>query len=107
MNIFDAVTENDVNQINYLLQKGVDPNVCEDDAHITPLHFAAQNNALEAAQLLITAGADPTHQTKEGDTPLDIAKSYKHKEMINLLTKLIYKPFDLNLKDTKVGDSDI
>ena len=64
MNIFDAITKNDVNQINYLLQMGMDPSICEDDACISPLHFTAQNNSLEAAQLLITAGADPTNQTE-------------------------------------------
>jgi len=92
MNIIDAVIENKVDRIRYLLARGVDPNGCEDDANVSLLDFAAQHGSLEAAQLLITAGADPGHQTEDGETPLDTARLCKHEDMINLLTKLTHSP---------------
>ena len=55
--LIQAVIENDVDSVNHLLNQGVDPNHCLDHAHVTPLHYAAQNNSLEVIPLLVEAGA--------------------------------------------------
>jgi ankyrin repeat protein len=39
-----------------------------------PLHEAAWGGALEAAKLLVEAGADPGRRNAEGQTPLDLAR---------------------------------
>jgi ankyrin repeat protein len=85
-----VVLANDIEEVKNLLQQGADPNFSEDKAKITPLHFAAQNNFLEIAILLIAAGAMLDARTvPEGETPLDIAKNQPqetHAEMVALLT---------------------
>ena len=88
MDFLRAVIEDNAEQVKYLIEQGCDPKIGEDEAQITPLHFAAQNNALETAQMLIAAGADPKQQTEEGATPLDVAKLHNHQEMVKLLNKV-------------------
>jgi ankyrin repeat protein len=63
-------------------------NVCQGDNNgWTPLHFAAQNQAVEIAELLINAGAFVDAQDMHGNTPLSKAVfSYRGDgRLINLL----------------------
>lgn len=86
--LIDAVIDNDVMRVHQLLTPDgdIDPNGTLDEAGITPLHYAAQNNALEVIPLLIEAGADPDVKTHpEGDTPLTIAILHNHQRVIELL----------------------
>lgn len=86
MQLIKAVIHNDVSLLKALLSAGENPNQCLDDAKVTPLHFAAQHNAVDVVPLLITAGADIHAKTvPDGQTPLDIAKLCGHKNMIELL----------------------
>ena len=86
--IVDAVIENDVKLVQQLLDEGADPNLILDEAHVVPLHFAAQNNALEVVPLLVKAGANLHAKIlPEGMTPLDVAKLHGHADMIKLLEK--------------------
>jgi len=92
VNLIEAIIHQDVNAVRQLLEQGVNPNACQDNANVTPLHFAALHNALEIVPLLITAGANLHAQTyPEGQTPLDIAKLHKHQDMVKLLS-------DFNMK---------
>ena len=50
----------------------------------TPLHIAAENNSVPAAQLLIQSGAKVMPRDEKGRTPLDMAQST---EMIRLLKR--------------------
>ena len=86
MRLIKAIIHKDSSTVRELLSAGENPNQCLDSAKITPLHFAAQHNALDIIPLLITAGAD-IHATTvpDGQTPLDIAKLQGHQEMISLL----------------------
>ncbi len=86
MRLIKAVIHKDSALVRALLSAGENPNYCLDAAKLTPLHFAAQHNALEIVPLLITAGAN-IHATTvpDGQTPLDIAKILGHQEMITLL----------------------
>ncbi len=86
MNLIDAILNEDPEQVKQLLAEGADPNASQDRAKITPLHFAAQRNALNIVPLLIEAGAHLNAQTyPEGDTPIQIAQLHGHINMVNLL----------------------
>lgn len=84
--LIDAVIENDVELVNKILNKGFNPNQALDAAHVTPLHFAAQNGALEVIPLLVEAGADICACTQpEGQTPLDVALLHNHDHVVQVL----------------------
>jgi len=94
--LIEAIIDSDFDSIRTLLQRGVDPNGYLDDAKLRPLHFAAQYNALEAAKLLITAGADISACTEpDRETPLAVAKLYNHKKFVDLLVRYVKKPHEL------------
>lgn len=99
MDLIEAVVNNDIEEVKLLLEQGADPNVTLDEAELTPLHFAAQNNAVEIAELLFTAGADLDSETDEGQTPLDVAREFRHEEMIKLLVRLKHKGGDTGASD--------
>lgn len=84
--LIDAIIIGDQPQVIALLGQKTDPNATLDCASVTPLHFAAQNNRVDIAKLLIQAGAKTDAQTEpDGETPLDIAKIHEHQRMISLL----------------------
>jgi len=86
MNLIDAVVKNDTRAVSKLLANGIDPNIIEDEANVTPLHYAAQNNSLEAALKLIIAGARVNAVTEDGYIPLDIAVLNGSKHIIKPLS---------------------
>ena len=53
---------------------------------LTPLHYAAYENSLQVAQLLIDNGANKNIKDIEGrKKPIDYARSRGHSEMVALL----------------------
>ena len=69
----DAAQQGDTAAIRTLLKEKVDVNVAHGDG-MTPLHWAAFNDDLDVATLLISAGASPKATTRVGAiTPLLIA----------------------------------
>lgn len=88
MDLIDAVLNNDAEQVKELLEQGIDPNVTDDWANVTPLHYAAFNNSLEIAALLIAAGAKINiRDSIDNETPLDVAKAQGHHKMVQLLMR--------------------
>ena len=85
--LLDAVIANNAARTRSLLEQGADPNFSEDQAHLTPLHFAAFYNAASVVSLLLVAGADVSLKDRESDTPLDIAKRFGHHEIVTLLER--------------------
>lgn len=90
MELFEAVTANDVIGVMRLLEKGVDPNQYNVELHYSVLHYAVQTNALDVVMLLVTAGADLNTLTEENLSVYDLASLYQHEEMLNLLLKLAH-----------------
>ncbi len=69
----DAAQRGDTQAVRALLKEKVDVNAAQGDG-MTPLHWAAFNDDLDAATLLISAGASPRATTRVGAiTPLLIA----------------------------------
>lgn len=88
MELFEAVSANDVMRVASLLEKGADPNQYDNETHYRALHYAVQCNAMDVVLLLITAGADLDVMTEENLTVFDIASLYQYEEMLSLLLKL-------------------
>lgn len=85
--LVEAVIKDDHSTVQILLKEGVDPNGYIDRDQLTPLFFAAQNNAVKSAFLLMAAGADPNHYCISAEmTPLDVATLNNHSQMIRLLS---------------------
>lgn len=72
--------------LEYLIAQGADLNATNRSG-FTPLHHAVENNAVEAAQLLLQAGADKTIPTKRGVLPIETAKHIGNKVLVKLLEK--------------------
>lgn len=84
--LIDAVIIDDEKQVKNLLLRGVDPNGYEDSAKITPLHYAALNNSINSARLLIEAGSNIFAKTDlEEYTPFGLARLYENKIFIYML----------------------
>ncbi len=72
--IFQAAHENDLESLRSLLSEAtaVDP-----ETGWTALHYAAEQNSAEAAQMLLDAGAAADARTPHGETPLHLASGEK------------------------------
>ncbi len=69
-----AAGKGDTPSVVALLKAGTNPN-CLDVDKWTPLHWAARNNSLDAAKVLLAHGADVNTENKGGRTPLAYAKN--------------------------------
>jgi ankyrin repeat protein len=58
------------------------------DGRGTPLHEAARTGAAPIVRILLKAGAAPTARDANGQTPLDLAKSHQHDEVVDLLRSI-------------------
>lgn len=86
LTLINAVIANDADTVNELLNAGIDPNDVLDEANITPLHYAAQNDSLLVVPLLIEAGADLYALTEpEGLTPLELAIMHGNYQVTQIL----------------------
>lgn len=57
--------------IEHLLRLGLSVHQCKPHCGETPLHWAARGQSLEAARVLLAAGADPQQEDKWGAKPID------------------------------------
>jgi ankyrin repeat protein len=94
--MIDAILKDDPKTVHELLHHGVDPNICLDQHHITPLHFAAQNNALHVVPLLISAGAHLNALTEPGGyRAIEVAALQGHLQMVSLLSAVDNESFQI------------
>ena len=92
LKLTDAVKTDDAAAVKALLLKKADVNAVEADGS-TALHWAAQHNNIEIANLLLAAGAKVSAATRYKITPLSIAATNGNAAMI---TRLIEAGADPN-----------
>ena len=86
LRLIEAVKKGDARAVRSLLQQHVDVNAAEPDGS-TALHWAAQQDSLPLAELLIAAGADVKAATRHGITPLALACTNGDAALIERLLK--------------------
>src|SRR5438552_4122042 len=84
--LVDAAKKADLTTVRALLRQHLDVNASEADGS-TALHWAAQQDNLEMAGLLIGAGADVKAATRYGVTPLLLASMNGNAAIIEVLLK--------------------
>lgn len=102
--------EGNVEEVQNLLNKGVNPNANSYETSIrvgtidiatTPLCVAAENGTKDVVKLLLDAGAEPNIADGYGDTPLYSATKKNHTDVVKLLLNAGVEP---NVAD-KYGDT--
>ena len=83
--IFEAVYLNDLDSIESLLSHDLALVDSRDEAHMTPLHRAAENGQLEVVELLLVHGANVNANNADNHTPL--RRTYHHKEVADVLLR--------------------
>jgi ankyrin repeat protein len=86
-----VVREKTYAMLNYLLQKGCNPNISNEDGE-TPLHLAACLGEDLSVDCLLKHGANATLLDSNGQTPLDVAVESGEKKVIDLLAKFKRAP---------------
>lgn len=87
-----VVREKTYTMLNYLLQKGCNPNIANDDGE-TPLHLAAcLGDDLSTGCLLKHPKINATLVDSNGQTPLDVAVECGEKKVIDLLAQFKRTP---------------
>ena len=81
-----AAAKNRMEIATLLLDSGMDPNL-RSELGGTALHEAAASGVVEMVNLLLARGIDPTVRSKPGVTALDLAREYKHPEVVAILEK--------------------
>ena len=83
-NIFDAIKNNNLEQLQKAINDGADVNKADNEG-ATPLYVAAYKGHLEVVQHLLENGADVNKSTNGGFTPLYIAAQQGYLEVVKLL----------------------
>lgn len=83
--LFDAVQNDNLNQVSVLLNAGADPNAFYQEKHQTPLHWAAYYGFLDIAELLIVSGAHVNALSTDHYTPLHLAAQQGHFQVAQIL----------------------
>ena len=91
VSIFDmAITYDNIEMINFLLEKGMDVNTTNRRSGFTALMAAACYGRVEIAKILLANGADQTLRDSKGFSAIDFARKMNKKSVLALLD------YDLN-----------
>jgi len=91
MSVSEAAANGDVERLRALLETGGDPNEKETEEHWPPLLEAAYADHVEAARLLLDAGADLYGPNEGGETPLVMAVQNGSLGVFRLLVERGYR----------------
>ncbi len=83
--VFSAAALDDAEQLRRLLAQDESLALRRTEHGRTPLHWAAGANAAGAAEVLLSAGADPEARDDFGSTPLEFAAGRGHLAVIEVL----------------------
>jgi hypothetical protein len=97
--IHEAARDGDIKKVESLLKAQPSLVSSKDEQYgQTPLHFAAFNDRLEVAKLLLADKADVNAKAKNGSTPLHLAAAKGSKDMVELL---VANKADVNALDNE------
>ena len=82
--LFYAIEKNNLVYAQKVLAMNFEPNLHHDNGY-TPLAYAAMRGSLPMIELLLRNGADPTMNTKEGDSPVELALRFSHADVADAL----------------------
>ena len=86
VSIFDiAITYNNIEMVEYLIEKGIDVNKTNRRSKFTSLMAAACYGRVEIAKLLIDNGADKNLLDTKGFNAMDFARKMNKKSVLKLL----------------------
>ncbi|XP_015680459.1 protein phosphatase 1 regulatory subunit 16A [Protobothrops mucrosquamatus] len=84
--LLEAAGRNDVEEVQQLLQKGLSPDLCNEDG-LTALHQCCIDDYGQIVELLLEAGADANACDSELWTPLHAAATCGHLALVGLLVQ--------------------
>ena len=87
--------EDDTNMIEFLLSKGANINAKDNMTGGTPLHYASMNGYKNIVKFLLSKGADAFCEAYGEATPLMLATSEGHNDVVDLLRKHMKDVSDL------------
>jgi ankyrin repeat protein len=86
VSIFDmAITYDNVEILNYLLEQGINVNATTRKSGFTPLMAAVCYGRIEIVKILITQGVNQKTQDNKGFTAVDFARKMNKKSILALL----------------------
>lgn len=69
--------------MGFLIEKGAEVDAVGGELNATPLHWATRQGHLDAAVILMNAGADPTLRDAEGCSCIHLAAQFGHTALVS------------------------
>mmetsp|Transcript_75198 Transcript_75198/g.220447 ORF Transcript_75198/g.220447 Transcript_75198/m.220447 type:complete len:443 (-) Transcript_75198:13-1341(-) len=104
MGLCYAASEGDIEEIQRLLNSGVDPNLRDYDLR-SAMHVAASHGQIEAVKALLECGASPNVKDHIGVTPLYEAQNRGHPQIEKVLREGGAKLSQVRLRDKAIREN--
>ncbi|MEM9896776.1 MAG: ankyrin repeat domain-containing protein [Bacteroidota bacterium] len=83
--LVQAAIDNDLAQVAYHLQEGLDPNYLHPEIMTNPLIEATRQGHVEVIEMLLENGADPKVTSQLGESAVTLARASSNSEVLRLL----------------------